>query len=105
MDEIEDLAEALRVKLQGSRDSRRRVPEELRVEAVACERLNEKELSAADVVIRPDVGSKEWGDFSDLEELVAEGQRAAEEKIPEILHTLDRKKKRGFFQRIFKRSA
>jgi transposase-like protein len=35
MGEIDDRAEALRLKLGGSRDSRRRVPSELRVEAVA----------------------------------------------------------------------
>jgi len=35
MDESEDRAEALRLKLVSRRDSRRRVPEELRAEAVA----------------------------------------------------------------------
>lgn len=35
MDESEDRAEALRLKLASRRDSRRRVPEELRAEAVA----------------------------------------------------------------------
>ena len=38
MDEIEDRVEALRLKLQRSRDSRRRVSEELRAEAVAFAR-------------------------------------------------------------------
>lgn len=38
MDKIEDRAEALRLKLRSSRDSRRRVPAELRVEAVAFAR-------------------------------------------------------------------
>ena len=35
VDEIEDRAESLRLKLRSSRDSRRRIPEELRAEAVA----------------------------------------------------------------------
>ena len=35
MGESEDRAEALRLKLASSRDSRKRVPEELRAEAVA----------------------------------------------------------------------
>ncbi|MEM9728172.1 MAG: hypothetical protein AAF997_06280 [Myxococcota bacterium] len=35
MDVIEDRVEALRLKLRTSRDSRRRIPDELRVEAVA----------------------------------------------------------------------
>jgi transposase-like protein len=38
VDEIEDRAESLRLKLQGSRDSRRRISEELRAEAVAFAR-------------------------------------------------------------------
>ena len=38
VDGIEDRAEWLRLKLRGSRDSRRRVPEELRAEAVAFAR-------------------------------------------------------------------
>ena len=38
VDEIEDGAQALRLKLRSSRDSRRRVPEELRAEAVAFAR-------------------------------------------------------------------
>jgi len=35
VDEIEDRVESLRLKLRSSRDSRRRIPEELRAEAVA----------------------------------------------------------------------
>jgi transposase-like protein len=35
VDEIEDRVESLRLKLRSSRDSRRRVPEEVRAEAVA----------------------------------------------------------------------
>ena len=35
MDEIEDRVESLRLKLRSSRDSRRRIPEELGAEAVA----------------------------------------------------------------------
>ena len=38
VDEIEDRAELLRLKLRSSRDSRRRIPEELRAEAVAFAR-------------------------------------------------------------------
>lgn len=38
VDEIEDRVETLRLKLRSSRDSRRRVPEELRAEAVAFAR-------------------------------------------------------------------
>jgi transposase-like protein len=38
VDEFENRAESLRLKLQSRRDSRRRVPEELRAEAVAFAR-------------------------------------------------------------------
>jgi transposase-like protein len=38
VEEIEDRAESLRLKLRSSRDSRRRIPEELRAEAVAFAR-------------------------------------------------------------------
>ncbi|MGB8329021.1 MAG: hypothetical protein WCE62_02765 [Polyangiales bacterium] len=38
VDEIEDRVESLRLKLRSSRDSRRRVPEEVRAEAVAFAR-------------------------------------------------------------------
>jgi NTE family protein len=59
----------------------------LRVEAIACGRLNDLELAEADVVIRPQVGEKYWSDFSGLGDLVAEGSRAAERQL-EVLRQL-----------------
>ncbi|MBI4601527.1 MAG: patatin-like phospholipase family protein [Planctomycetes bacterium] len=56
----------------------------LRVEAIAGRRMNEVEVSKADVVIRPHVGKKYWSDFSDLDAIVTEGILAAEEKISEL---------------------
>lgn len=56
----------------------------LRVEIIAGRRLNEIELSKADVVIRPEVGKKYWSDFSELEDLVEQGIRAAEEKLADV---------------------
>ncbi len=50
----------------------------LRVEAIACGRLNDLELAQADVVIRPVVGDKYWSDFSGLSDVVQAGGHAAE---------------------------
>ena len=59
----------------------------LRVEAIACGRLNDLELAEADVVIRPEVGEKYWSDFSGLAELIAEGASATERQL-EVLRQL-----------------
>jgi NTE family protein len=56
----------------------------LRVEAIAGKRLNDIELSLADLVIRPNVGRRYWSDFSQLDDIVTAGVTAAEEKIPEL---------------------
>ncbi len=68
----------------------------LRVEAIAGKRLNDIELAAADIVIRPQVGKKFWSDFSDLDSIVAEGMVAAEE-VSSALRALVQKKKLSFF--------
>ncbi len=67
----------------------------LRVEAIAGKRLNEIELSRADLVIRPQVGKQFWSDFSNLDSIVAEGVIAAEEKVL-ALRSLFQKKKLSF---------
>ncbi len=59
----------------------------LRVEAIACGRLNDLELAEADVVIRPRVGEKYWSDFSGLGDLITEGSRATERQL-EVLRQL-----------------
>ena len=56
----------------------------MRVEAIAGKRINDSELELADVVIRPEVGCKDWSDFSDLNELVESGVRATKEALPTI---------------------
>lgn len=56
----------------------------LRVETIACKRLNDLELTGADVVIRPEVGGKYWSDFSGLEDLVNEGVKAAEGNLADL---------------------
>ena len=57
----------------------------LRVDSFACRRVNQQELLRADVVIRPDVGTQYWSDFSDFDRLVAEGVLAAEAKLDELV--------------------
>jgi NTE family protein len=66
----------------------------LRVESIACSRLNSAEISSADVVIRPEVGGKYWSDFSELEGLVNAGVVAAQEKLEEIRAAMARGRKR-----------
>ena len=62
----------------------------LRVESIACKRLNDLELEAADVVVAPDVGSTYWSDFSELQQLVEQGERAAEAQLDTILALLQK---------------
>lgn len=52
---------------------------------------------AADVAIRPNVGQVHWAEFRDLQTLVAEGERAAQNAIPEIRAAL--KKRASLWQR------
>ena len=56
----------------------------MRVENIASKKLNEIELQKADIIIRPDVGSKYWSDFSELRRMVESGRHAAVEQIPAI---------------------
>lgn len=46
--------------------------------------LAEESLQDSDVVIRPDVGHLHWTDFPLATDLIAEGERAAREKVGEI---------------------
>ena len=49
---------------------------------------NLKMLEKADVVIRPDVGRVHWSEFNLLNYMVEEGEKAAEEMIPEIKRSI-----------------
>lgn len=51
---------------------------------IAAHHLTRQELAAADVVIRPRVGNLHWSVFSHAGNLIAEGEKAAEEKIRDI---------------------
>jgi NTE family protein len=74
----------------------------LRVESIACSRLNDMEVERADVLIKPSVGQKYWSDFSDLEIMVNEGVLAAQAKIGEIRAAIQKRpgKVRSFLRRV-----
>lgn len=55
-----------------------------RADEITNYRLNTIHLKDADVVIRPQVGEVHWANFTMIEELVEQGERAAEEKLVEI---------------------
>lgn len=63
----------------------------MRVESIASKKLSELELSAADVVLRPDCGHKYWSDFSGLDAMVESGRRAVSERLEEIHSKLNAK--------------
>ncbi|MEM7233482.1 MAG: patatin-like phospholipase family protein [Planctomycetota bacterium] len=72
----------------------------LRVESIAGTRLNDLELEKADVVIRPDVGTKYWSDFSDLEVLITEGVLATEPLIGDIREAIHKRGSKSFWKAI-----
>jgi len=51
---------------------------------IAAYHLTKHELAAADVVIRPRVGNLHWSVFSHAENLIAEGEKAAKEKMRDV---------------------
>ena len=57
--------------------------------------LTDYELAAADIVIRPEVGNLHWSDFSHAGNLIAEGEKAARESIPDIRMAIP------FFRKLF----
>lgn len=61
---------------------------------IAAYHLKTHELADADVVIRPRVGNLHWSVFSHAGNLIAEGEKAAEEKMSDI------KKMMPFFTRF-----
>jgi NTE family protein len=62
----------------------------LQADAMARELLEEMQLREADFVVRPRVAVKHFADFSDPEGLIAAGERAAEQVLPEIAAVLER---------------
>lgn len=61
----------------------------LDADAAARHLLEESQLGEADFVVHPDVGVRHFADFSNPEELIAAGERAAEASLGEIARVLD----------------
>jgi NTE family protein len=66
--------------------------------------LEQHNLKHADLVIRPDLGDIHWTDFSQSKELIALGEAAARESLPELRRLAESAARRGFMGRL-KRSA
>lgn len=67
----------------------------LRVDGMISQKLNRIALEKADIVIRPQVGNKEWSDITELEMLVEDGVLAAKAKIAEIEAAVQPKRRFG----------
>lgn len=64
-----------------------------RIGDIMANRLKDYELMDADIVVRPEVGSLHWAEFSRAKHLIEAGERAAEEKLEEIQRAVPSKKK------------
>lgn len=62
----------------------------LLADALARHLLEESQLKEADFVVRPQATVKHFADFSDPVGLIASGERAAEEALPQIADVLER---------------
>ena len=66
--------------------------------------LEQHNLKHADLVIRPELGNIHWTDFSQSKELIALGEAAARDSLPELRRLAEWAARRGFMGRL-KRSA
>ncbi len=55
-----------------------------RIESVESRCLNDAEIASAEIVLRPALAGVFWGDFTRCAEVVAAGEQAAREALPEI---------------------
>jgi len=62
----------------------------LRADALARDRLEEEQVRQADFVVRVDARVRHFGDFENVEGLIAAGERAAEDALDGIRAVLDR---------------
>lgn len=65
----------------------------LRTLLITQAKLRELQVSEADIVIRPDVSELGWADFDKVDLGIELGKQAAEEKLPEILAAIKKKKR------------
>lgn len=76
---------------------------------ITSNRLEELELSGADIIIRPQVGDLHWADFTRSKDLVKNGENACRESMKSINKALKgndvspswRQRIGGFFKRLF----
>ena len=57
----------------------------IRMQDIGGGLLREETISAADTIIRPDVGDLEWLDFNRVRETIEKGRSAAREALPELI--------------------
>jgi NTE family protein len=62
--------------------------------------LEQYNLKHADLVIRPDLGNIHWTDFSQSKQLIALGEAAAQESLPELRRLVESAAPRGFMARL-----
>ena len=71
-----------------------------RTNSITSHKLKTLLLEAADVIVRPEVGHIHWADFQNIRDLIEKGERAAREKLPDILELI--REKRPFWMRLFR---
>ena len=59
-----------------------------RATEIMAHQLEHYELADADIVIRPEVGTLHWSDFSRFTDLLEEGERATREKLEDIKNAM-----------------
>ncbi len=74
----------------GHESARGAISTALLADALARQLLEESQLREADFVVRPQAVVKHFADFSEPTGVVAAGERAAEETLPEIAGVLER---------------
>ncbi len=75
-----------------------------RVSTARVRSLRRRSLQLADLVVRPDVGSFHWSEFSRSHEAVNRGRRSAEENLEQISKALHPWRGRTWWTRWFKPS-
>jgi NTE family protein len=70
-----------------------------RASSITTRRYTEMLLEEADIIIRPEVGDVHWSEFSKMPRILAAGEAAAKEALPEIRRLV--KPRPSVWQRLF----
>jgi NTE family protein len=73
----------------------------LRANEISRQALTQIQMKKADVLIVPDVSGVHWSDFGHLDECLHAGEKAAQEKLPEIKRLMRKKRIKNFFRGPF----